>query len=920
MKQPYSDFVAKYLRRGLRSAFVMATFAFATDANAQLTYTFTTAGATGTVGPTQTQVNNAYTGTNLQGSVVATGGIQSFTIPVSGPYKITAYGAQGGYNGGYGAIIAGGFTFTAGQVIKILVGQQGIQGTNSAPYSAGGGGGGTFIADNANTPLIVAGGGGGNGDGYSGVPVGCCLNGMQAAVNTAGNPYPSGSNGGTGGGGGGCSGTNAGGGAGFYGNGSQCQSGSAALSFTNGGTGGQGFLYGGTYAHGGFGGGGGHYDSGTGMRGGGGGGYSGGGGGTANTGNDAAGGGGGSYNSGSSPSSSVTNLGNGKVLIEQICNMTLLSSVGNSVAPAICNGNSTTLTVNGVSNYSWSTGATTNSIVVSPNTTTVYNVAATTSAACTAYKSITVTVSAGLPVLSITNPTTSLCLGKSTTLTATGALSHTWTGGITNAQSFTPTTSQVYTVTGTNGCGNTTATTAVNVAPLPVNLTASPAIVCQGYPSTLTAVSAVTGYTWSPASPNASLIVITPTSNIVYTVTASDGTCTGSSTVGITTKVTPTITTTSSQSVFCDGGSAILSASGASTYVWSPGNLPGNTVTVSPNVSTPFQVFGTNSVGCVGVANVVIIVNPNPTITATTNKTLVCENSPAVLNSNGASTYTWTGGTPGSQTYSVNPATTTEYTVTGTGQNGCTDKKMVTVNVYLPVLNIAATPSAVCPGGQINLVASTHQGSNFKWNGNNSSASIQLTPASTTVYVASANSNSNSVICPATNSILVTVHNNPTVTVTADKTVLCRNEKAPVITAAGASSYAWNTSAATTNTIAAANNISNSYIATGTDVNGCKGTAAISITVNACTGLAEATANAETIQIYPNPSKGTFVVSTTQDVTLSIISELGQVIRTVKLSADNNHTVSVDNLPAGIYFAVGETSTTRINQKIVIAN
>ena len=407
---------------------------------------------------------------------------------------------------------------------------------------------------------------------------------------------------------------------------------------------------------------------------------------------------------------------------------------------------------------------------------------------------------------------------------------------------------------------------------------------------------------------------------MVYTVVASDGTCSGTSTVGITTKVTPTITASASQSVFCDGGSAILSASGASTYVWSPGNQTGPTVTVTPNVSTPFQVFGTNSVGCVGVANVVIIVNANPTITAITSKTLVCENSPAVLNSNGASTYTWTGGTPGSQTYTVNPATTTEYTVTGTGQNGCTDQEVVTVNVYLPVLNISATPSAVCPGGQINLVASTHQGSNFKWNGNNSSASIQLTPASTTVYVASANSNSNSVICPATNSILVTVHNNPTVTVTADKTVLCRNEKAPVITAAGASSYAWNTSAATTNTIAAANNISNSYIATGTDVNGCKGTAAISITVNACTGLAEATANAETIQIYPNPSKGTFVVSTTQDVTLSIISELGQVIRTVKLSADNNHTVSVDNLPAGIYFAVGETSTTRINQKIVIAN
>jgi len=80
--------------------FVLSAFCILSPYFYSRSYTFTPAGATGSLGPTQTQVNNAYTLTNLQGSVNVTNGIQSFTIPSTGLYRVSALGVQGGGSGG----------------------------------------------------------------------------------------------------------------------------------------------------------------------------------------------------------------------------------------------------------------------------------------------------------------------------------------------------------------------------------------------------------------------------------------------------------------------------------------------------------------------------------------------------------------------------------------------------------------------------------------------------------------------------------------------------------------------------------------------------------------------------------------------------------------------------------------------------
>lgn len=266
------------------------------------------------------------------------GAIVNYTVP-AGVTKITivAKGAQGGnvssYAGGPGASMQGDFTVTPGQVLNILVGQQGGNNNNNA-----GGGGGTFVTTSTNSPLLVAGGGGGATCGGIGLPGLITANGTNGGgINKQTADGGGGSNGGGGGGSAGYYG-GAAGGAGLLGNGGNGSTTSGFFCIATGGAGGNGinggngsggafctgynattqnsFTNGGqSNAYGGFGGGGGvagyslYYSC---KSSGGGGGYSGGGGGVAGK----PGGGGGSYNNGTAQvNASGVQSGNGVVTI-----------------------------------------------------------------------------------------------------------------------------------------------------------------------------------------------------------------------------------------------------------------------------------------------------------------------------------------------------------------------------------------------------------------------------------------------------------------------------------------------------------------------------------------------------------------------------------------------------------------------------
>jgi uncharacterized protein (DUF697 family) len=124
--------------------------------------------------------------------------------------------------------------------------------------------------------------------------------------------------------------------------------------------------------------------------------------------------------------------------------------------PVICSGQSATLTASGASTYTWSTGATNSSIVVSPLSTTVYTVTGRNAAGCTAIASASITVNAS-PVLAVSSSNTLICTGQSATLSVTGANSYTWsTAGSGSSITVFPAITTTYTVSGmgANGCSS----------------------------------------------------------------------------------------------------------------------------------------------------------------------------------------------------------------------------------------------------------------------------------------------------------------------------------------------------------------------------------------------------------------------------------------------------------------------------------
>ena len=146
---------------------------------------FTNLGASGRYGPTTLGSN--YTGKDHDGQVTLSSGIQLWTVPCTGDYRIEAVGAAGGYDTGSnsaqfrgrGARMIGTFSLYKGEIIHILIGQEG--GINKERYGSGGGGA-TFVVRGSNTSLIIAGGGGGV-DRVSSRHAGC-----DANNNTIGKP------------------------------------------------------------------------------------------------------------------------------------------------------------------------------------------------------------------------------------------------------------------------------------------------------------------------------------------------------------------------------------------------------------------------------------------------------------------------------------------------------------------------------------------------------------------------------------------------------------------------------------------------------------------------------------------------------------------------------------------------------------
>jgi hypothetical protein len=131
-------------------------------------HTFTTLGSQGKSGPTSVA---GYSGSDVDGYVSLSAGRQLWVVPMTGNYRVTVAGAQGGvgggsaanYYGGGGGVIRATLSLVEGETLYLLVGQRG--GSVCANRAAGGGGASVVAnAQYSNVRMVAGGGSAGGGN------------------------------------------------------------------------------------------------------------------------------------------------------------------------------------------------------------------------------------------------------------------------------------------------------------------------------------------------------------------------------------------------------------------------------------------------------------------------------------------------------------------------------------------------------------------------------------------------------------------------------------------------------------------------------------------------------------------------------------------------------------------------------------
>ncbi|MBS1634578.1 MAG: T9SS type A sorting domain-containing protein, partial [Bacteroidetes bacterium] len=625
----------------------------------------------------------------------------------------------------------------------------------------------------------------------------------------------------------------------------------------------------------------------------------------------------------------------------------------------VCAGGTATLTASGASTYSWNTGATGASQVVSPTGNTNYTVTGVSSAGCskTATTSVVVT---GSPTITVTS--TTICPGATATITASGASTYTWNTGATSASLVvTPAVNTTYTVTGTSAAGCTnTGMGSVSLAALPVVAVNSPTL-CAGASATLTA-SGATSYTWNTAATGANLVV-SPSATTIYTVTGASALgCTNTATTSVVVNALPSVSATSA--TVCAGNTATLTVTGANTYTWSTG-ATGTNLVVSPSANTVYTVTGSSASACNASATATVSVNALPLVSA--NSVTICTAGTATLTASGASTYSWSTGDMTAFAV-VNPSSSTVYTVTGTDGAGCSASVTASVNIAGPPsvsvasaticagatatltatgaatytwntgatgANLIVTPTAntdytvtgtsafgcvntatatvfvssapgitvnsatVCAGSTVTLTASGV--TSYTWNTGANTSSISVTPTATTIYTV----NGNLTGCPvgASSTATVLVNNLPTVSAMASPSLICVGQTVNLTASGSAVNYTWSSgSASSTETVSPT--ATTVYTVTGTDANNCSQQAVVTVTVSTCTDVQNMLA-AGIIQVYPNPASNEVNVESNSEIqSVTIMDALGKLEYQSEQVNSNQLRINIENYRAGIYFVI----------------
>jgi len=500
-------------------------------------------------------------------------------------------------------------------------------------------------------------------------------------------------------------------------------------------------------------------------------------------------------------------------------------------------------------------------VIDNPSVTTTYHVTVTDNNGCQDSSEITVVVNEN-PTANISVTPNPVCEGDNATLQASGSggvppYDYVWDHGLGVGPSHTvsPTSDITYcvTVTDDNGCqGDTCIDLAVYPAPT-VTASASDSTICPGESVDLSATGGGTVpsyvFIWDNGLGSGANHTVSPATTTTYTVTIQDGHgCTTSDEVTVEVINMPPANPTATPNPSCSGEDVTLDITMTGgippyNYDWDNGLGSGQTHVVNPFVTTTYTVTVEDATGCTVEGSVTVDIFDLPQTNLSASPNPICGTGSSTLYPNafggtGPYEFAWDNGLDSIENPTISPTGTTEYHLTITDNNGCTNTDSVTVNVYdIPDVTASASPDQICEGDSSVLTAVGSNGSspyNFSWNnGLGAGSSHTDFPSDTTIYIVTITDDNG---CSSSDSVTINVYDSPNINLSASPQVLCEHDSTLLEGVATEGQppyvYAWNPPLGSGNTYMVYPDSSSMYEITVTDVNGCTSSDQVIVTVN----------------------------------------------------------------------------------------
>ena len=432
------------------------------------------------------------------------------------------------------------------------------------------------------------------------------------------------------------------------------------------------------------------------------------------------------------------------ILISENINPPLLDidNITNSTNELNCNEPEIVLFGSGADSYVWSdTIQNISTTISSPGE---YFVVGIGSNGCYDSTSIVITADFSLPNLSIQNITgsdTLDCNNTNINVSASGASNYEWSNGLGSQPQVSITEGGIYYLiaTGENGCSIQDSVQIIEI-PFPV-LSVNSATICAGNVIELVAEASIPGgtYSWSNNLGSNSSVFVEPISNAFYTVDYILNGCESNTATSIISVLPTPVVSISGANSICSSQSVSLTGQPSlpgGSFEWFPNGEIEPTITTFPQSSTTYGLSYTLN-GCPS-DTVQAFVEVIPTPVVTLEDVSICDGESGTLiaqPSISGGTFNWTSSGQTTQSITVNPVTTTSYSVLYV-LNGCISQLTTASIIVNPIPDLFVDDIGICEGqiGVLNAQGLPSGGS-FEWTGYiENESTLEVNPLVTSNY------------------------------------------------------------------------------------------------------------------------------------------------------------------------------------------